>query len=377
MAAAIASHAVEVVVLRGETLPDAAMSFAVNALLEVAEQSEPTSPFDYYGAFFEQGADRVAARAVPFLLLPQAADVRSLVEQDGDRSRDARIGDAAYRLARVVPNETRVHLARGLDAIWESPCAEEGRCHHELALDIAIESVRDCVLGGWDTDTQQRRIELIEDPVAESLDAIPAGDVFVPRLDAGLRALGVAATRPSCVSDRAREILSHALDAQRRGLLAYDKNFDDRGTHTLEAARALLNLAAAGDDAPLHQAIAAYADNSPRVGGLLRALAGAAEETPSRAEAARRLWPAVITQVLELNAGGHTPFRDRHYGIRALSSMMPTPTHDIEFLYREVIADPISWADPLSWGEAIDAWMSLAAGDPELRGRTHRLGAAP
>jgi hypothetical protein len=57
--------------------------------------------------------------------------------------------------------------------------------------------------------------------------------------------------------------------------------------------------------------------------------------------------------------------------------MMPTPTHDIEFLYREVIADPISWADPLSWGEAIDAWMSLAAGDPELRGRTHRLGAAP
>ena len=276
-----------------------------------------------------------------------------------------RIADAAFRLARAVPEETRVHLARGMDAIWDSPCIEDGRCHHELALDVAVESMRDCVLGPWDTDTQQRRIELIEDPVAESLDAIPDDDVFVPRLDAGLRALGVAATRPSCVRDRAGELLTHVLDAQRRGLLAYDKNFDDRGTHTLEAARALLNLAAAGDDAPLHDALAAYADNSARLAGLLRAINAAAEETPSRAEAARRLWPAVITQVLALNAEGHSPFRERHYRGRALSSLMPTPSHDIEYLYRELTADPIFWPDPLSWDEAISAWMSLAMGDPD------------
>ena len=137
------------------------------------------------------------------------------------------------------------------------------------------------------------------------------------------------------------EAWASALDrSQRRGLLAYDKNFDDRGTHTLEAARALLNLAAAGDDAPLHAAIAAYADNSARLAGLLRALNGAAEEAPSRAEAAQRLWPAVITQVLALNADGHSPFRERHYGVRALSSLLPTPSHDIEFLYRELHADP-------------------------------------
>ena len=365
MAAAIAAHAVEVVVLHGGALPDEAQRFAVNALLEIAEQAAPANQFDYYGAFFEQGADRLAARAVPLLLLPQAAGIRSFVDDDGDRTPAVRIADAAFQLARAVPNETRVHLARGMDAIWESPYIENGRCHHELALDVAIESMRDCVLGPWDTDTQQRRIELVADPVAESLDAIPDDDVFVPRLDAGLRALGLAATRTSCVSDRARELLTHVLDAQRRGLLAYDKNFDDRGTHTLEAARALLNLAAAGDDAPLHDAIAAYADNSARLAGLLRALNGAAEETPSRAEAARRLWPAVITQVLALNADGHSPFRERHYGGRALSSLLPTPSHDIEFLYRELHADPISWPDPLSWDEAIGAWMSVAMGDPD------------
>ena len=365
MAAAIAAHAVEVVVLHGEALPDEAQRFAVKALLEIAEQAAAANQYDYYGAFFEQGADRLAARAVPLLLLPQAAGLCSFVDDDGDRTPAVRIADAAFQLARAVPTETRVHLAQGMDAIWESLCTENGRCHHELALDVAIESMRDCVLGPWDTDTQQRRIESITEPVAESLDAVPDDDVFVPRLDAGLRALGVAATRTSCVSDRARELLTHLLDAQRRGLLAYDKNFDDRGTHTLEAARALLNLAAAGDDAPLHDAIAAYADNSARLDGLLRALNGAAGETPSRAEAARRLWPAVIMQVLALNAEGHSPFRERHYGGRALSSLLPTPTHDVEFLYRELHADPISWPDPLSWDEAIGAWMAVAMGDPD------------
>lgn len=365
MAAAIGAHAVEAVVLHDERLPDEAKRFAINAVLEIAEHAAPANQFDFYGEFFEQGADRLAARVVPLLLLPHAMGLRSFVDDDGDRTPAVRIADAALHLARAVPNETRVHLARGMDAIWGSPCTDDGRCYHELALDVAIESMRDCLLGPWDTDTQQRRIELVADPVAESLDAIPNDDVFVPRLDAGLRALGVAATRTSCVSDRARELLTHVLDAQRRGLLAYDKNFDDRGTHTLEAARALLNLAAASDDAPLHAAIAAYADHSARLAGLLRSLSGAAEEAPPRAEAARRLWPSVITQVLALNADGHSPFRERHYGGRALSSLLPTPSHEIEFLYRELDADPLSWAEPLSWDHAIDAWMSVAMGDPD------------
>ena len=65
MAAAIAAHAVVAVVLHGETLPDDANRFAVNALLEIAEQSEPANQYDYYGAFFEQGADRAVARRSP------------------------------------------------------------------------------------------------------------------------------------------------------------------------------------------------------------------------------------------------------------------------------------------------------------------------
>ena len=365
MAAAIAAHAVGVVVLRGETLPAEAEAFAVNALLAVAESTGPATGFEFYGAFFEQGADRLAARALPLLLLPSAARLRDLAEDRGGTSPDARIEGALRHLARAVANETRVHLARGFDAVWESPCSGEGRCHHEVALELVVDSMRDCVLGGWDVESQRRRIETIQGPVAASLDAIGDGDVFVPRLDAGLRALGAAATSESCVREQARELLLHVFDAQRRGLLAYDKNFDDRGTHTLEAARALLRLSSAGDDPPVHGAITAYADNSARLAGLLRALAAAAEEREPAAEAARRLWPSIITQVLELNAEGHDTFGERHYGMRAVAALMPTPTHEIEFLYREVGATPIAWTDPMSWEAEIDAWVAIAAGDPE------------
>jgi hypothetical protein len=44
---------------------------------------------------------------------------------------------------------------------------------------------------------------------------------------------------------------------------------------------------------------------------------------------------------------------------------MPTPTHDIEFLYREIRTEPIRWTDPLAWEGSIDAWLSVAAGDSE------------
>jgi hypothetical protein len=365
MAAAIAAHTVEAIVLQGEQLPSTAQAFAVNVLLEIAEQLPAAGPFDHYDGFFEQGADRLAARAVPLLLLSAAGELRSLVAEHEGRSEQTRIADAAYSFAKAIANETRVELAQGLDAVWDAPCSTDGPCHHRLALELAVESSRDCVLGGWDQETQRLPSEPLSDPIVESLDAVPDGDLLVGRLDPALRALGIAATRPSCVTDRARELLAHLLQAQRRGLLADDRDFDQRGTHTLHAARALLNLADSGNDVPLHEAIGAYADNSARLAGLLRGITGAAEETQSRADAAGRIWPAIVDQVLRLHAEGHETFNERYYGTRALTALIPTPVPDIEFLYREVETEPITWADPLAWSDPIDAWIDLSVGDPD------------
>jgi hypothetical protein len=45
--------------------------------------------------------------------------------------------------------------------------------------------------------------------------------VFIPRLDAAIRALGTAAARDTCVRGRARELLMAPLGAQRRGVKAF------------------------------------------------------------------------------------------------------------------------------------------------------------
>ena len=44
-----------------------------------------------------------------------------------------------FRLAHAVAYEVRLHLARGLDRLWNSPCTPDGRCHHEEALQLRRE----------------------------------------------------------------------------------------------------------------------------------------------------------------------------------------------------------------------------------------------
>lgn len=361
--AAVAASALEAHLLVGMHLPADTVQIAVNTILAFLEGPDLPDQAEFEGSYFQQGADRSAARALPLLLLPAATPLCEACGEEGGMPGEARVAGAARRVARAVSYETRLHLARGLDPVWRTPC-QSTPCHHELALDLAVESMRDCVLGGWDNASQQRHIVLVDDPVAESLAAVASDTVFVSRLDAAIRSLGVAAVCSSCVRGQAQELLMTMLDAQRRGLLAHKHDLDDRGSHALVAARALLGLAAAGDDAPLHEHIAAYADNGTLLGSLLRALAAAAEETSAAAQAARRIWPDIITRVLELNRAGHDPFSDGYFGQAALAALIPTPTYDGSFLYREVEAAPLAWPDPLAWRPAVDAWLVVAAGRP-------------
>lgn len=351
--------------VRGMSLPEAAIEFAVSVIVQVAEGVPPPNEFEVEGSFFEQGADRSAARALPLLLLPGAEPLRDACARDGGVPGGQRVFEGGLRLARAVADETRLYLARGLDAVWRTPCSAEGKCHHEVGLDLAIESARDSVLGNWDVATQRRRVERLGDPLSETLPGIADEAIFVARLDAAIRATGAAAVAETCVQNRARELLLTLLAAQRRGLLAHDHHFDEWGSHALVAARALLGLAAAGDDEPLHEHIAAYADSGTALGSLLRALAAAGEENETAGAAARRVWPAVMKQVLELHSSGHHPFADDYAGRDALAALVPSPPYENAFRYREIDDAPISWTDPLAWEAEIDAWLPIAAGEPQ------------
>ena len=362
--ALVAAAVLEAHLVQSVSLPDDALSFAAETVLRIGEGAAGPRQFEIEGTIFADGADRSAARVLPLLLLPVAAQLRAVVDEEDGSTTFERAFRAGINLARAVAGEVRLHLARGLDHIWETPCMEHGRCPHELGWRIATETMRVCVLGAWDPETGRRNVLELKELLTESLASADDDSIVVSRLDSAIRALAPAAMANICVSPQARNLLLALLAAQRRSLLNYEHGDpDDRGSHTLVSARALLTLARDADDAAIYEHIDAYADNSALLGNLLRALSAAAEETPDRAETARRIWPNVVRYVLQLNQSGRTPFHGTHYGDWALGSLIPNTTGELPYLYREVHKSPIEWWNPLELESEVEAWLVPAAGN--------------
>ena len=123
-------------------------------------------------------------------------------------------------------------------------------------------------------------VTVLGDPLIQSLKSTPDDSLLPTRLDAAIRALAPAATVDICVSTSAHDLLTVLLATQCRSLLTGEDNtMDDRGTHTLVSARALLTLAQHGDDTAIYQHIDAYADNPALLGNLLRTLSAQRRKT--------------------------------------------------------------------------------------------------
>ena len=361
--ALVAAAALEAHLLDGVSLPEEALSFAAEIVLRVGAGEAWPRRFEFEDTFFESGADRSAARVLPLLFLPVAAQLRAVLDEEDGWTTCEYAFHAGVNLARALADEVRLHLARGLDRVWKTPCVGHGRCHHELGWQIATETMRFCVFGDWDPEIGQRSILSLGEPFTESLADTAADSLLVSRLDAAIRALAPAAVAEICVSPQARDLLLTLLAVQRRSLLSYehDGNPDSRGSHALVSARALLTLAKNGDETTIYEHIDAYADNSDLLGSMLRALSATAEETPDRAATARRVWPKLVRHVLDLNESGHTPFRDADFGDMTLAALLPIWAG--EFPYREVGDAPIVWWNPLELVSEVEAWLEPAAGD--------------
>ena len=363
--AMVAAAALEAHLVKDSGLPADALSFCAELVVQVGDSAAEPRPFEFADSFYEPGAHCSAARVLPLLLLPVAADLRAVIDgKDGSAALE-RVFGACITLAGAVADEVRLHLARGLDRVWEMACAENGRCHHELGWRIATETMRCCVIGDWDRDAGRPIILPLEEPFTESLDRAADDSIIVSRLDAAVRALAPAAAANICVAPQAQDLLSVLLTAQRRSLFACEhEDPDPRSSHTLVGARALLTLAGDGSDAALYEHIDAYADNSTLLEKLLGALSAAGEETPDRAATSKRIWPGVIHYVLQLNQLGRTPFRGTHYGGDwALASLIPNTTGELPYLYREVEGNPIKWWNPLELLPEVEAWLVPAAGN--------------
>ena len=364
--AMVAAATLQAHLLRDVNLPVEALAFAANTVLRVGEGEAWPRPYETETTPFEQGADRNAARTVSLLLLPAAAHVHAIVDGTDGQPLHARARTACLNLAGALSCEVRLHLARGLDHLWTTPCADQNTCHHEAGLQIATETMRDCALGPRDRDQGQRDVVALDDPIAESLAEVSADSIIVLRLDAAIRSLAPAATAKICVSAHAKALLITLLAAQRRALLNAEHGIaDERGMHTLVSARALLTLAEHGDDTAVYTHIDDYADNAFLLGNLLRTLSAAAEETAGRAATARRIWPSVMRHVLALHDSGHTPFEGGFIGSMTRAALIPVAAHEREYRYREVHQNPITWWDPLALRGEVESWLPAAEGNAD------------
>ena len=360
--ALVAAAALDAYLLGCVDIPDDALVFAADTVLRVSEDEASPRPLEVEETYFEQGADRSAARVFPLLLVPAAAHLRAVVDGADGSATFKRASAAGLKLAQAVANEVRFHLARGLDHLWATPCVQDKPCHHRAGWQVAIETMRDCAVGNWDPDTGGRGVTVLKEPLTGSLTNTADDSILPSRLDASIRALAPAATANICVSTSAREMLTALLAAQRRSLLCYEHNkMDHRGTHSLVSARALLMLAQHGDDTAIYEHINAYADNSALLGNLLYALSAAAEETPDCAATARRIWPSVVRHVLDLHSRGQVKFREDFHGEMALAALMPNAAFEAKYLYRELQEQPIEWWEPLELRPEVEAWLARAA----------------
>lgn len=361
--ALIAAAALEAHLLHRTDIPDDALSFAADTVLRVSEGEASPSPYEFEGTYFELSANRSAARVLPLLLMPAAAQLRNLIGGGSGSATFKRASSAGFKIAQAVASEVRLHLARGLDHLWAAQCVQDGPCHHQVGWQIVTKTMRDCAFGDWIPQTERRSIIMLDEPLAESLTDIADDSILPSRLDASIRALAPAATANICISTAAREMLTVLFATQRRALLCHERNdLDQRGTHSLVSARALLTLAQHGDDTAIYEFIDAYADNVALLSNLLLALATAAEETPERAEAARRIWPGVVRHVLGLH--GREPVEFRRYSSEemALTALIPNLAYEVRYLYRELEGQPIVWWEPLALRTEVEAWLAPAAG---------------
>ncbi|MER8060066.1 MULTISPECIES: hypothetical protein [unclassified Streptomyces] len=307
--------------------------------------------------FFDLGADRAAAQALPAFLTPALAGP---LEAASGSIED--VAEAGHVMAGKASLETRLYLARGCDVVWRSPCHFDS-CIHRTALNWLLETARGAEIGPWDQNGQRRPNVQIAGDVAERLQELSGDCVDIAVLDAAIRGLGAAASADHCCTDDAATLLAAFLDVERRAMVVHKKEgwtADDRGTHTLVAARALLEcFAKDGDAGPVLEHLDVLRVDAGLMSNFLHGLAAAGAENERLAEAARGVWPSLLRHAIGYLNDEPSPYHDHHWGDWAAAALLPDPLPWTQGLYNEVVGEPVDWVRAGDLIELIDDWLPI------------------
>ncbi|MEW1871046.1 ATP-binding protein [Streptomyces caelestis] len=335
--------------------------FAAELVIGIASSFQDAEDQGHEDQYFDLSADRAVAQALPAFLTPALA---APLEAAGGSTED--VAQAGLAMAGKASLETRLYLARGCDVVWRSPCHFDP-CIHRTALNWLLETARGAEIGPWDQDGQRQPNVQIAGDVVECLQELPGDSVDIAVLDAAIRGLGAAASTDHCCTDDAATLLAAFLDVERRAMVAQEKEgwtADDRGMHTLVAARALLEgFANNGDAEPVLEHLDVLREGAGLMTNFLHGLAAAGAENERLAEAARGVWPSLLRHAIGYLSDDSSPYRDHHWGDWAAAALLPDPLPWTQGLYNEVVGEPVDWVRAEDLVESIDDWLPTARGE--------------
>jgi len=336
-------------------------AFATEFVLGVASSFRDVEDQRDEGQYFDLGADRAVAQALPVFLTPAIAQILAAA---GGTVEDVAI--AGHAMAGRASLETRLFLARGCDVVWTSPCGGTP-CFHRVALDWLVETARTAEIGPWNQRTQRRSPVRIGGDVVERLRELPGDSIAISLLDAAIRGLGAAASVDHCCSSDAATLLNALREVQVRAMVVHTAKgwtADHRGEHTLVAARALLQgYSRSADPAPVLGHMEVLRGDASLLSNFLQGLAAAGAENEHLADAARRLWPAVLERGVTYAEDNASPYQDHSWGDWAASALLPQPTTWANQLYNECAGAPIDWVNGRELLEQIEGWLPLGRGE--------------
>lgn len=335
-------------------------AFATEFVLGLASSFRDVEDQRDEGQYFDLGADRAVARALPAFLTPELATALS---EAGATTDD--VAEAGRTIAGKASLETRLFLARGCDIVWSTACHCEP-CIHTTALDWLLQTARSAEIGPWDENGARQPAPIAGDVVAR-LKELPSDAVYIGVLDAAIRGLGAATATNHCCTAEASALLATFLDVQVQAMVGHEERgwtADHRGSHTLVAARALLQgYAKSGDPAPVLAYLDFLRDDAGIMSNFLHGLAAAGAENEHLADAARRLWPTVLRHGLTYQRDGKSPYKDHSWGDWAAAALLPDPLPWTSGLYNELAGAPIDWVRAEDLVDLVDDWLPLGRGE--------------
>lgn len=336
-------------------------AFATEFVLGVASWFHDVEDQRDEGQYFDLGADRAVAQALPAFLTPALAEPLAAAGGTIDG-----VADVGLTMAGKASLETRLFLARGCDVVWAAPC-DSDPCIHRVVLDWLLETARSAEIGPWDQDTQRRSPARIDGDVVARLKELPGDSIHISLLDAVIRGLGAGASTDHCVATDAATLLDSFLATEARAMVVHEEKgwtADHRGAHTFVAARALLQgYATNADSAPVLGHMDVLRADASLLASFLHGLAAAGAENERLADGARRLWPAVLKQGLTYADDEESPYKDHHWGDWAASALLPEPLPWATGMYNEVVAAPIDWVHAEDLRELVEDWLPLGRGE--------------